>query len=56
VPGEEKSETLLSIGVGTIFEIGNNFSGAIYYGHPLKDTAGTRSGKGRVNASAMIRW
>lgn len=56
VPGEEKSETLLSIGVGTIFEIGNNFSGAIYYGLPLKDTAGTRSGKGRINASAMIRW
>lgn len=56
VPGEEKSETLLSIGVGTIFEIGNNFSAAVYYGHPLKETDGTREGKGRVNASAMIRW
>ena len=56
VPGEEKSETLLSVGVGTIFEIGNNFSAAVYYGHPLKKTDGTREGKGRVNASAMIRW
>ena len=57
VPGDPpKHESLLSVGVGTIFEIGNNFSGAIYYGHPLEDTAGTRKGKGRVNASAMIRW
>ena len=56
VPGEDENVTLLSIGFGTIFEIGNNFSGAIYYGHPLKDTDGTRKGKGRVNASAMIRW
>jgi len=56
VAGEEEGQTLISAGVGTIFEIGNNFSGAIYYGHPLKDTAGTRKGKGRVNASAMIRW
>ncbi len=56
VPGEEKSETLLSVGLGTIFEVGNNFSGAIYYGHPLKETPGTRRGKGRINASAMIRW
>lgn len=56
VPGEEESETLLSIGIGTVLEVGNNFSAAIYYGHPLKETAGTRRGKGRVNASAMIRW
>lgn len=56
VPGEEKNKTLLSVGIGTVFEIGSNFSGAIYYGHPLKDTAGTRKGKGRINASAMIRW
>ncbi|KPK44670.1 MAG: hypothetical protein AMJ65_02395 [Phycisphaerae bacterium SG8_4] len=56
VAGEDEHETLLSIGVGTIFEIGNNFSGAVYYGHPLEDTTTTRKGKGRVNASAMIRW
>jgi len=56
VAGETENETLLSIGVGTIFDIGNNFSGAVYYGHPLEETAGTRKGKGRINASAMIRW
>jgi hypothetical protein len=56
VPGEDEHETLLSVGVGTIFEIGSNFSGAIYYGHPLEDTTTTHKGKGRVNASAMIRW
>jgi hemolysin activation/secretion protein len=56
VAGEEERQTLSSIGVGTMFEIGSNFSGAVYYGHPLKETAGTRVGKGRINASAMIRW
>jgi len=56
VAGEEEHETLLSIGVGTVFEIGNNFSAAVYYGHPLQETDDTRKGKGRVNASAMIRW
>ncbi|MFH1717842.1 MAG: ShlB/FhaC/HecB family hemolysin secretion/activation protein [Planctomycetota bacterium] len=49
-------ETLASVGVGTAFEIGNNFSGAIYYGYPLKATDDTREGKGRLNASAMLRW
>jgi hemolysin activation/secretion protein len=56
VAGEEEHETLLSVGVGTIFEVGNNFSAAIYYGHPLQETDDTRKGKGRINASAMIRW
>jgi len=56
VPGEEENETLYSIGVGVAFEIGNNFSGALYYGHPLKDTADTGKGNGRVSASVMLRW
>jgi len=56
VAGEEERQTLVSAGVGTIFEIGNNFSAAVYYGHPLKETAGTGRGKGRINASAMIKW
>jgi hemolysin activation/secretion protein len=57
VPGDPPDgETLLSIGCGAVFEIGNNFSGAIYYGHPLEETDGTRQGKGRVNASVMLRW
>ncbi|TKJ36163.1 MAG: hypothetical protein CEE38_12095 [Planctomycetes bacterium B3_Pla] len=56
VAGEDKNTTLCSIGVGTVFEIGNNFSGAIYYGYPLKKTRSTRRGKGRLSASAMLRW
>ena len=56
VPGEEGNQTLYSIGVGLAFEVGNNFSGALYYGHPLKDTVDTSSGNGRINASVMLRW
>ena len=56
VAGERKRQTIYSVGVGTAFEIGNNFSGAIYYGYPLKATNDTRRGKGRLNASVMLRW
>ena len=56
VPGEEGSQTLYSVGIGVAFEIGNNFSGALYYGHPMKDTNDTDSGNGRISASAMLRW
>ena len=56
VAGERGNTTLYSTGAGLIFEIGNNFSGALYYGHPLKGTANTRQGKGRLHASAMVRW
>ena len=56
VPGETGNQTIYSVGVGVAFEIGNNFSGALYYGHPLKDTVDTNSGNGRLSASAMLRW
>jgi hemolysin activation/secretion protein len=56
VAGERENQTLYSVGIGTIFEIGNNFSGAVYYGHPLRATDDTRKGKGRLNASLMLRW
>ena len=56
VAGERENQTLYSVGLGTVFEIGNNFSGALYYGHPLKATEDTRQGKGRLNASVMLRW
>jgi hemolysin activation/secretion protein len=46
----EKEKTLYSAGAGLIFEIGDNFSGALYYGHPLTGETG------RLSASAMIRW
>ena len=56
VPGEERHQTLFSAGVGTIFEIGDNFSGGVYYGYPLKKTPDTRRGKGRVNVGFLLRW
>jgi hemolysin activation/secretion protein len=56
VAGERGNTSLYSVGAGLLFEIGENFSGAIYYGHPLKETDDTRRGKGRLSASAMVRW
>jgi hemolysin activation/secretion protein len=56
VAGEKSSQTLYSVGVGLALEVGNNFSGAMYYGYPLKDTEETDTGHGRFNASAMLRW
>lgn len=56
VAGEKSSQTLYSVGLGLALEIGNNFSGALYYGVPLKSTDDTDSGNGRLNASVMLRW
>jgi len=56
VAGEERHQTLLSVGLGTIFEIGDNFSGGVYYGYPLKETVDTREGKGRLNIGFLLRW
>jgi hemolysin activation/secretion protein len=56
VPGEVDKQTLYSVGLGVALEIGRNFSGALYYGIPLKDTVDTDSGSGRVSASVMLRW
>jgi hemolysin activation/secretion protein len=53
---ERDHQTLFSIGVGTIFEYGDNFSGGVYYGCPLRETEDTRIGKGRVNVGLMMRW
>jgi len=55
--GTEKGhEELISVGVGTIVELGDHFSGAVYYGYPLTATDNTRRGKGRVNVGLMLRW
>jgi len=56
VAGENGSEELYSVGVGTLVEIGKNFSGAVYYGYPLKSTDTTDQGDGRINVSLMMRW
>lgn len=56
VINEKSSETLWSVGVGAIIELGKNLNGACYYGYPLKATEDTRRGKGRMNVSFMLRW
>ena len=55
--GTDKAhEELFSVGAGAIVELGDNFSGAVYYGYPLNETDTTREGKGRVNVGVMMRW
>jgi hemolysin activation/secretion protein len=56
VIGEKGNQTLWSVGVGALVELGDNLSGACYYGYPLRKTDGTRRGKGRLNVSFMLRW
>jgi hemolysin activation/secretion protein len=56
LPGEKSGEEMSSVGVGAILELGNNFSGAVYYGYPLMATDFTREGKGRVSVSMMLRF
>jgi len=56
VAGETGSEELYSIGVGALVELGEHFSGAVYYGYPLESTDTTDRGDGRVNLSLMMRW
>ena len=53
---ERADEDFFSVGAGALIELGDNFSGAVYYGYPLKSTDDTRTGKGRVSAGVMLRW
>ena len=55
-PTEEKDQELCSWGGGFITELGENFSGTVYYGYPLIATDNTRTGKGRVNVGLLFRW
>ncbi|MHC4124531.1 MAG: ShlB/FhaC/HecB family hemolysin secretion/activation protein, partial [Planctomycetota bacterium] len=56
VPGEKKAEELSSVGLGMIVEVGENFNAGIYYGFPLRSTADTHRGEGRLNIGLMMRW
>jgi hemolysin activation/secretion protein len=56
VAGEREVRELCSIGVGTIAEIGDNFSAGIYYGWPLRGTEETDRGEGRLNFSCVYRF
>jgi len=53
---ERGHEELFSVGSGLMVELGDHFSGAVYYGYPLTSTPDTREGKGRVYAGMMLRW
>jgi len=56
IAGEKGVQKLCSIGVGTAVELGENFSGAIYYGWPLRSTDDTNKGEGRLNISLIYRF
>lgn len=52
----EENTELYSVGGGLITELGDNFTGTVYYGHPLKSTDETASGNGRLHAGLLFRW
>jgi len=54
--GEQGTQELCSLGVGTIAELGDNFSAGIYYGWPLRGTDQTNKGDGRLNFSCIYRF
>jgi len=56
VVGEREIQELCSIGVGTIAEVGDNFSARIYYGWPLRGTDETDRGDGRLHFSCVYRF
>ena len=55
-PAEDTDQELASWGGGIILELGDNFTGTVYYGYPLIATDNTRSGKGRVHTGFLLRW
>ena len=56
VPGEDASETLLSVGPGITADIGEHFTGVLYWGIALRDTQSTDAGDSRVNVGLLARW
>jgi hemolysin activation/secretion protein len=53
---ETTDQELCSWGAGAKLELGDNFTGVIYYGYPLIRTAETREGKGRINVGFLWRF
>jgi hemolysin activation/secretion protein len=52
----EDDTDLYSVGGGLITELGDNFTGTVYYGYPLKETNDTGRGQGRLHAGLLFRW
>ncbi len=55
-PAEDDDLELFSVGGGVITELGENFTGTVYYGYPLINTDDTRTGKGRLHVGLLLRW
>ena len=56
VAGEKKTQELCSIGMGLLFDVGDDFSAGIYYGWPLRSTLRTDEGSGRFGFSFIKRF
>jgi len=56
IANEEGSKDLWSLGAGVLAELGDNFSGGIYYGFPMTNTDDSHSMDGRWHISLMYRW
>ena len=56
LPGEQRIQELASVGAGAIMDIRRNFTGALYYGWPLRSTLDTHKGRGKLNASLTYRF
>ncbi len=56
IGAEQYDRELCSVGGGVITELGDNFTGTVYYGYPLINTDETRTGKGRLNVGFLLRW
>jgi hemolysin activation/secretion protein len=56
VPGEDGTQEMWSVGIGTSVALGDNFDAGIYYGWPLISTTATVRGHGRWNFSIVLRW
>jgi hemolysin activation/secretion protein len=55
-PGEDSSETLLSVGPGLTADIGEHFTGVLYWGIALQSTPETDAGQSKVNVGLLARW
>ena len=56
VAGEKNTQEMCSIGMGVLFDVGDDFSAGIYYGWPLRSTLRTDEGSGRFGFSFIKRF
>jgi hemolysin activation/secretion protein len=56
VATEKRVQELCSVGTGLMVDIGESFTGGIYYGWPLRGTDDTDKNNGRFNFNFILRW